>query len=102
MNFRHYVREHLPPLNVSAERETEIVEELAVQLETIYERAKADGAGSGGVMTGFTQDLRYAVRALKRTPGFAAVSILTLALGIAATTIVYSSSSPHGARSTAT
>ena len=41
-------------------------------------------------MTGLIQDLRYAVRALKRAPGFAAVSIITLALGIAATTIVYS------------
>ena len=41
-------------------------------------------------MTGLTQDLRYAVRALRRAPGFAAVSIVTLALGIAASTIVYS------------
>ncbi len=41
-------------------------------------------------MTGQMQDLRYALRALKRAPGFAAVSIVTLALGIAATTIVYS------------
>jgi putative ABC transport system permease protein len=41
-------------------------------------------------MTGLLQDLRYAMRALKRAPGFAAVSIVTLALGIAATTIVYS------------
>jgi putative ABC transport system permease protein len=41
-------------------------------------------------MIGFIQDLRYAARALKRAPGFAAVSIITLALGIAATTIVYS------------
>jgi putative ABC transport system permease protein len=41
-------------------------------------------------MTGLIQDLRYAVRALRRAPGFATVSIVTLALGIAATTIVYS------------
>ena len=41
-------------------------------------------------MTGLIQDIRYALRALKRAPGFAAVSIVTLALGIAATTIVYS------------
>ena len=34
MNWRHYVRAHLPPLNVPAERESEIVDELAVQLET--------------------------------------------------------------------
>ena len=41
-------------------------------------------------MTGLIQDIRYALRALRRAPGFAAVSIVTLALGIAATTIVYS------------
>ncbi len=41
-------------------------------------------------MTGFIQDIRYALRALARAPGFAVVSIVTLALGIGATTIVYS------------
>ena len=41
-------------------------------------------------MTGFIQDIRYALRALARAPGFAMVSIVTLALGFGATTIVYS------------
>ena len=36
------------------------------------------------------QDLRFGLRSLMRAPGFAAASILTLALGIAATTIVFS------------
>lgn len=128
MNWRRFIREHLPPLDVAPEREIEIVEELAIQLETIFERAiaagaapdvaqqralaevpdwdafarsvgrierpssrvPAAGAGSGGFMSGFIQDMRYALRALRRSPGFAAVSIVTVALGIAATTIVYS------------
>jgi predicted permease len=128
INWRRFVREQLPPLDVSAERESEIVEELSVQLESTYERARARGmndddarqlalteipdwhafarsigrierpytqppamgAGSGRLMSGIVQDIRYALRALARAPGFAAVSIVTLALGIAATTIVYS------------
>jgi predicted permease len=128
MDWRRHVRAHLPPLHVSSEREIEIVEELATQLEAIFLRAKSEGAsdhealeraeaevpdwqdlaralerlerppttppalgaGTGGIMTGFIQDVRYALRALARAPGFAAVAVLTLALGIGATTIVYS------------
>ena len=42
-----------------------------------------------GWMADFTQDVRYALRTLGRRPGFAAVALLTLALGSGATTVMF-------------
>ena len=41
-------------------------------------------------MESLLEDLRLAIRSLARNPGFTAVSVLTLALGIGATTTVFS------------
>src|SRR5438093_5930481 len=51
----------------------------------------SDTNAPGGVLlAGLMQDVRYGVRLLRRQPGFAAVAILTMALGIGATTLLFS------------
>ena len=47
-----------------------------------------DARGLGIVET-FTQDVRYAWRTLRRTPAFAALGVLVMALGIGANTAIF-------------
>src|SRR5262249_9810050 len=41
-------------------------------------------------MSTFTQDVKYALRIIVKSPGYAAITILTLALGIGANTTIFS------------
>jgi putative ABC transport system permease protein len=139
MDWRAYVRRRLPSLDIPAGREAEIVEELALQLEAAYDRARgagtshadalaraesevpdwhtladtllqverpvaarlparlrasADapvaGAGRGSLLTDLVQDIRYAVRSFLRAPRFTVPAVLALALGVGATSAIFS------------
>src|SRR5271170_3949609 len=85
----HLERQIAENLAAGMSAEQARVAALRVFGNTALVRDKAHATWSWSVIESLLRDLRYGVRALRRTPGFVSIVILVMALGIGANVALF-------------